>query len=190
VNSPEIFRFAVIFVVISALAYFIRRTRKNKRDRATEESGVDFRPSIGFTRLDGWASLAILLANESESSVFVEEIEIVLAELIAEDQTSDATCQNIQKIRQTVPPKDMLPFSLVQGIYEAAGRPQRKYSCVMSSSIRYRVGEEWFERAMEPYRLKMAGLTVAHNHREPWTKSKFKRQEKAVHPRMAGAKSR
>ena len=151
----------------------------------TEDSGIDFRPSIGFTRLDGWASLALLLENKSEGNVWTEEIEVVLSELLANDQTSEASLREIQKIRQTVRPRDMLPVSLVETIYLAAGKPQRKYSCVMSSVVRYRSGEEWFEKEMQPYRLKMAGLTVVSNHRERWEKSGLKPQVKPQEPQIA-----
>jgi hypothetical protein len=39
---------------------------------------VTFRPSIGFTRLDGWAALALLLENRSDVKAWTEEVEIVL----------------------------------------------------------------------------------------------------------------
>jgi hypothetical protein len=32
--------------------------------------------------------------------------------------------------------------------------------------LRYRIGEEWFEKKMENYRLRMIGLTVADVRRE------------------------
>jgi hypothetical protein len=61
---------------------------------------------------------------------------------------------------------DMLPISLSQVIYKAAGDPQRKYSCVLSSVLRYRIGEERFEKKMENYRLQMLGLTASSVQRE------------------------
>jgi hypothetical protein len=36
----------------------------------------------------------------------------------------------------------------------------------MSSVLRYRIGEEQFEKKMENYRLRMMGLTVSSIHRE------------------------
>ena len=172
------FRFFLVLLFIGALAYFALRIWRRKRDLPKNNIGIDFRPSIGFTRLDGWASLALLLENKSDGNVWTEEIEIVLTDLIANDQTSEASCHEIQKIRQVVRPLDMLPISLVETIYKAAGKPQRKYSCVMSAIVRYRAGEGWFEKPMQPYRLKMAGLTVVSNRREGWTKSEFKPQDK------------
>jgi hypothetical protein len=60
----------------------------------------------------------------------------------------------------------VLPISLSQVIYKAAGDPQRKYSCVLSSVLRYRIGEEQFEKQMENYRLQMLGLTASSIQRE------------------------
>lgn len=159
---------------MAAMGYVALRFWRHRRELAIGETGVDFRPKIGFTRLDGWSSLALLLENRSDTKVWTEEVEIALTDLVATDQTSQATCHEIQKIRQAVPSHDMLPVSLVEAIYKAAGNPQRKYSCVISSVVRYRIGEEWFEKPMQPYRLKMAGLTVRGNRRESWAKSEFK----------------
>jgi hypothetical protein len=189
VDSLNTFRVPLAFLFIGAVTYLVLRIRRRLRDSATRDSGVDFRPSIGFTHLDGGASLALLLENRSDCNVWTEEIEIVLTDLIAKDQTG-ASCHEVQKIRQAVRPLDMLPVSLVETIYKAAGEPQRKYSCLMSAMVRFRAGEEWFEEPMPPYSLKMAGLTVVSNRRERWTKSEFKPQDKSRDSQMAGTKSK
>jgi hypothetical protein len=190
VNSLHIFRVFPMFLVISVPAYFAWRIWRRRRNLATRDAEIDFRPSIGFTRMDGWASLALLMLNKSDSNVWAEEIEIVLADLIADDQTSEASCHGVQKIHQFIRPFDMLPVSLVETIYKAAGEPQRKYSCVISTIVRYRAGEQSFEMPMHPYRLRMAGLTVVSNRRERWTKSEFKPQNKSRNPQLAGTKSK
>jgi hypothetical protein len=132
---------------------------RNVTDPADRSGG--FRPRIGFTRLDGMASLSLLLANRSKSHVWAEEIEIFLSGLSAEEQTAKPSCHEIQKIRQMVGPRDTLPISLAEVIYKAAGDPQRKYSCVLSSVLRYRIGEERFEMNLENYKLRMLGLTAS-----------------------------
>jgi hypothetical protein len=147
-------------LLAAALLYFAFRLWNGRSDRANE-SGVDFHPNIGFARQDGYKSIAVLLFNKSDVPVWTEEIEIVLTELVANQQAAAASCHEIHKIRQAVPARDMLPISLVEAIYNAAGRPQLRYSCVMSSLVRYRIGERWFEEPMKVYRLKMAGLTVS-----------------------------
>jgi hypothetical protein len=181
---------SLVVAGIAALVYFAVRIWNYKSDGSANYAGVDFRPTIGFTHMDGWASLALLMVNKSEWNVWAEEIEIALTDLIADDQTSEPTYREIQKIRQTVQPRDMLPISLMETIYRAAGKPQTSYSCVMSTVIRYRVGEKWFERPLQPYKLKLAGLTVVSNHRERWTKSEFKPQEKSPDSQPVSTKSK
>jgi hypothetical protein len=189
-NSPLLIRFLVLLLFIAVLAYRALRIWLQRRNRETKDGGIDFRPKIGFTRLDGGASLAILLDNRSDHRVWAEEIEIVLTNLIANDQTAEASCREIQKIHQAVGRHDMLPVSLVETIYKAAGNPQRKYSCLMSSILRYKIDDKLFEKPMPPYSLRMAGLTIVSERRERWGKSEFKPAEKVRDPQMAGSKSR
>src|ERR1700722_13024140 len=165
-NLMIILRATTVLAVSTGLAFTALRVwrQRNRLDPADKYRG--FRPRIGFTRLDGMASLSLLLANESGSHVWTEEIEIFLSGLTAEEQTAEPSCREIQKIRQTVRSGDLLPISLCEVIYKAAGDPQRKYTCVMSSVLRYRIDEESFEKNMENYRLRMLGLTVSGIHRE------------------------
>ena len=181
---------SLVVAGIAALVYCAVRIWTYKSEGGANDTGVDFRPSIGFTHMDGWACLALLMVNKSEQNVWAEEIEIVLTDLIADDQTSEATYREIQNVRQAVQPRDMLPISLMETIYRAAGKPQTKYSCVMSTVLRYRADEKWFERPLQPYRLKLAGLTVVSNRRERWTKSEFKPKEKSLDPQPVSTKSK
>ena len=164
----------IIGAVLGVFIYFVLRMRRGEKIGRSVDKGVDFHPTIGFTRLDGGRSVAVLLDNRSDARVWIEEIEIVLTDLIANQQTSDASCHETHKIHQTVRGQDMLPVSLVETIYRAAGKPQRKYSCVLSSIVRYRVEERWYEEAMKAYRLSMVGLTVAGIRRESKTVYRFK----------------
>lgn len=152
-----------LFLLLTTILLSISVVRiwRSKFGRANHANGVQFHANIGFTRLDGFKSVALLLENESNAPVWTEEIEIALADLNANQQTSEPSCHEILKIRQTVSPTDLLPISLVETIYNAAGRPQRHYSCVLSSLVRYRVGEKWIEEQLPAYRVKMVGLTVA-----------------------------
>jgi hypothetical protein len=159
-------RALILLLLSGAVVYFALRFWRGKAGSGKRRNGVDFRPSIGFARQDGFESVALLLMNKSRVHVWTEEIEIALTELRANQQTSEASCHEIHKIRQDVSPHDLLPISLVETIYMAAGKPQRKYSCVLSSLVRYRVGENWFEEPLPAYRMKMVGLTVAGIRRE------------------------
>jgi hypothetical protein len=140
------------------------QSKAGDKDAADPTRG--FRPRIGFTRLDGMESLSLLLDNRSQNFVWAENIEVFLTDLSAEQQTAAPTCHEIQKIRQTVRGGDMLPISLAQAIYNAAGDPQRRYTCVLSSVLHYRIGEQWFEKEMETYRIRMTGLKASGIERE------------------------
>ena len=153
--------------------------RRSARRPTSARDG--FRPKIGFTRLDGMASLALLLKNKSNAFVWVEEIEIFLSDLKADEQVTQPSCNETLRIRQIAPPRDMVPISLVASIYKAAGEPQRRYSCILSSILRYRIGEESFERGLETHGIQMIGLVAAKVRRErsfiPATQSRDKSPE-------------
>lgn len=170
------FRALVLLLLIAGLVYFIARIRRGSPRRKKRRDGVEFRPSIGFAWQDGFQSVALLLANKSEIPVWAEEIEIGLTGTVADQQTSEATCHEVHKILQYVGADDVLPISLVETIYTAAGKPQRKYSCVMSSVVRYRIGEELVVESLPAYGLRMVGLTVAGVRRERKSAYEFKTQ--------------
>jgi hypothetical protein len=183
-------RALILLLLAGALVYMVLRIWRSKSSSGKRRNGVDFRPSIGFALQDGFKSVALLLANKSRAHVWTEEIEIALTDLSANQQTSEATCREIHKVRQTVSPQDLLPISLVETIYTAAGKPQRKYSCILSSVVRYRVGERWFEEPMPAYRLRMIGLTVAGIRRERKCAYVFKPQDKAQDSRPVGTNTK
>src|ERR1700676_958599 len=169
---------AILLLVFGiALGYTVVRVWRQRNGRDAMDGKSGFRPQIGFTRLDGMVSLSLLLENESDTYVWVEEIEIFLSGLRAEEQATEPSFRGIQKIRQLVHSGDMLPISLCETIYKAAGNPQRKHTCVMSSVLRYRIGEEQFEKKMENYRLRMMGLTISGIRRERNPVSPFQIQE-------------
>jgi hypothetical protein len=175
-----IFRATFLLVFAVALGYTALHLWRERRVPDPADKSRGFRPRIGFTLLDGMASLSLLLANKSETHVWAEEIEIFLSDLSAEEQTAEPSCRGIQTIRQMVGPRDTLPISLAEVIYKAAGDPQRKYSCVLSSVLRYRIGEERLEKTMENYRIRMLGLTAVGVDREHAPVLPFQTQDKAT----------
>jgi hypothetical protein len=152
--------------LVIILSYVALRNWNRSQAADTPDRSAGFRPIIGFSRFDGMQSLSLLLANNSGKDVWVEELELFLSGLSAEEQTAEPSFHEIQKIRQMVPFGDTPPISLAQVIYKAAGAPQRNYSCVLSSILRFRIGEERFEKPMENYRVRMLGLTAVGLQRE------------------------
>jgi hypothetical protein len=180
---------SVLLVAVAvASAYALAGLRRRKGGGGAPDEPTGFRPRIGFTRLDGMVSLSLLLDNESHEHVWAEEIEIYLSDLRAEQQASEAPCRGTRKIRQWVRSGDMLPISLCEAIYLAAGSPQRKYSCALSSVLRYRIGEERLEKKLENYRIRMAGFTASgiHRDRKPVPSIPAKEESHNTVPEMAG----
>jgi hypothetical protein len=173
-----IMRAILFFVFVVALGYELLRIWRRRKGPDSTDKSNGFRPRIGFTRLDGMESLSLLLNNESNTHVWAEEVEIFLTDLVATAQTAEASNNGILKIRQMVPPGDMLPISLAEVIYKAAGEPQRRHSSVLSSVVRYRIGENWFEENLENYRIRMMGLTASGVKRERKPVQRFKVEEK------------
>jgi hypothetical protein len=155
-----IMRTTYSLVLAMGLAYSAVRFLRRKNGADPMDPAAGFRPRIGFTRLDHMESISLLLENGSKKDVWIEEIEIFLSGLSAEEQTTEASLHEVQKVREMVPGGDVSPTSLAQAVYRAAGGPQRNYSCVLSSVLRYRVGEEWFEKQLENYNVRMLGLTA------------------------------
>ena len=166
VNWLHVLHLTAPLVAAPALSYstFLLWRRRSGANSINPRNG--FRPKIGFSHLDGMATPALLLTNHSSAPVWVEEIEIFLADLTAREQVAEPSCNGTLKVRQTVPAGDLLPISLATCIYKAAGEPQRQYSCVLSSIVRYRIDEEWFDKQLDVYRIRMIGLTAAKVRRE------------------------
>jgi hypothetical protein len=156
--------YALIFSV--AFIYLAWRFRRSLKSPDWEARVPGFRPRVGFSILDGMQSVSLLLENESGDRIWVEEIEVCLADLQANNQAGEASCREALPIRQIVESRDTLPISLAGVLYKAAGEPQREYSCALSSVLRFRVNESWFERSLEDYRVSMVGLTAAGLRRE------------------------
>lgn len=159
-------RTVYLIVVGLMLAYVAFRFRRSQKSANPVDGVPGFRPGIGFSSFDGMQSISLLLENESAVNIHVEEIEISLRDLVASDQTAEPPCREVLRIRQTVCPEDVLPISLAGVIYKAAGEPQREYSCGMSAVLRFRVGENSFERNLEECRIQMVGLTASGIRRE------------------------
>ena len=102
-------------------------------------SKIDFAPKLKITRNNGWVSLELLLNNDAKKAVWVEEAKVIITDLDAEWQTSDPTGQVRLEIRQNVSANEFLGLSLAETIYDAAGRPQRNYTCVAGLEIRCRI---------------------------------------------------
>lgn len=144
----------------------------------SEHSGNDFAPKLRNIRDDGWVSLELLLVNHASVTVWVEEAIVVLTHLDANWQTSIPTVQARHEIRQNVRANETLGVSLARATYDAAGRPQGTYSCLICIEVRYRLGEEWFSRTLGTYEVEMAALTVLALGRSRWYEKRVRRSDR------------
>jgi hypothetical protein len=131
----------------------------------SEHIETKFVPQLKINRYDGGGSLDLLLVNDAGITVRVEEARVVLTDLDAIWQTSIPVGQAKHEIRQNVRAHESLELSLTGAIYDAAGRPQGTYSCLIYSDVRYRVGNQWFNKTLDIYMAEMAGLKARSLHR-------------------------
>jgi hypothetical protein len=147
-----------------------RLWRKTRAESEYAESS--FAPELRIIRDDGWTSLELLLVNNATMTVWVEEAKVVLTDLDANWQTSFPTGQASHEIRQNVIAKEMLSVSLAGAIYDAAGRPQGRYSCLAYIDVHFRFDDDWFSKTLETYKVQMGALTVLGLHRLRWYEKK------------------
>jgi hypothetical protein len=151
---------------------WLRRWRKSKPER--DLASVDFSAQLKLFHDDGWVSLELLLINRSDTTVWVEDATVALSDLEANWQTANPG-QARHRIRQNVGPLDMLRVSLAGAIYDAAGRPQDTYSCIVHTVVHYRLFDEWCKADVKSCRIEMAALTVVNLLRPRWYHKKIKR---------------
>lgn len=124
-------------------------------------SHQDGRPSQLILTLDkAVGSLNLVMANRSRTEVWAEEVRVNLIDV----DTAGERCtpaQVVLKIRDFVAPSETLHISLINTVYNAAGRPQGVYSCIISAVLRYRIGgadEKEFDQPIPSYRASMIAL--------------------------------
>ena len=124
----------------------------------TGPAAINCALELSINRANGRVSLELFLANHVARTVWVEEAKVVLTGLDTSWQTSIPPGQAKREIRQHVRAHESLELSVAQAIYDAAGKPQGSYSCLICIDVRYRVGEQWFHKALDTFKVQMAGL--------------------------------
>jgi len=141
--------------------FWIRLFPWLRKSRAESKAAqIRFACQLGFTQENGWDYLELLLVNRSSWAVWVEEAIIHIDDLLAISQTTVPAEQGKMVIRQIVEPRHIISVSLAAALYEAAGRPQRQYSCVVHTDVSYSVFDEWSNVKAEPCRATMRGLSA------------------------------
>ena len=155
--------------------FWIRRLPWRKKNKANSKSAqIKFAPRLRITREDGWQYLELQLVNRSSWAVWVEEASVILADLKARLQTAATPGHARYEILQNVGPNETLSVSLAGAIYDASGRPQGPYSCLVLTNVRYHVFDESCNAQLEAYRVEMEALGVIGLHRTHRDNKKIK----------------
>jgi|SRR5712671_4803741 len=139
-----------------------------KTNSGSGQAAKKFTPNLTLNRNHGWTSLELLLVNNTSMTVWVEEALVTLIDLDTSWQTAIPTGRAKLTVRQNIRAGESLELSLAQTIYEAGGRPQGGYSCLISSNVWYRVGDESFHKILGTFQVKMTGLKPRSLQRLRW----------------------
>jgi hypothetical protein len=151
----EVFGITGVLVFIGGLAYL------GSRRWFPRTAAYDLEPELSITRKNGWALLDLVLRNNSNLPIWAEQATFAVGDLDADFQGAVATNEGTLIIRETVRPGGMLRISLIETVYNAAGKPQGEYSFLISGVVRYRAQEtSWFEIALQTYRVRMIALSA------------------------------
>ena len=153
----------------SCLVTLVRHLRGNSR-----RSESDFKANLKIIHHNDWVSLVLGFVNNANLDVWIQEAFVVLTDLDAIWQTSIPTNQTAQQICQNVEPDENFRWSLANAIYDAAGRPQGRYSCLISVDVRCRINEKWFHKILDNYTVEMAALKVLGLRRSRWYEKKVR----------------
>jgi hypothetical protein len=120
---------------------------------------LNTKPRLALTIDQGADSLNLVVTNRSRAEIWAEEAKVDLID-VETDGEIYSPAQAILRIRELITPAETLHISLIDTVYNAAGRPQGIYSCSLATVLRYRSDgtDEEFEQSFPSYRAKMIAL--------------------------------
>jgi hypothetical protein len=150
-------------------AFWIRFLPSWQKSKAESKSSeIKFVPKLRLTRDGGCVFIELLLRNRSAVAVWAEDATVALTHFDVNRHTGISRGQARLAICQNVTPDEALSVSVAEAIYDAADRPQGRYSCLVLTNVRYRVFDGWRDARLETYRVEMVALTVVGLHRARW----------------------
>lgn len=149
---------------------------RRKGSDETKAAQIKFRPELQIIRENDWANLSLVLVNQSSFAVWVEHVIIAMADLDAIHQTTTPVEHLKQEILQKVEPKETLCLSLANAVYDAAGRPQGPYTCLLLANVRYWVFEEWCDVRAKTCRISMTAISAMDLHVARWYDKKMEKR--------------
>ena len=154
--SWAIFIPCVLFLGVTAV--LIRRRIRNGREFTPVK--IKVQPAIRATQFNGWVSLELEAANQSNATIWLEEAKFLISDLHANFQTALPINQKTYPIRQAIPPHESLSLSIGPTLYEAAGSPQGYYSFRFIGNVHYRIDQRMAAEKIPRHWIEMAALSV------------------------------
>jgi hypothetical protein len=147
-------------LLLGVTAILIRQRFKNSREFTPVK--IKVQPAIRATQFNGWVSLELEAANQSNSTIWLEEAKFLISDLHANFQTALPINQKTYPIRQAIPPHESVSLSIGPTLYEAAGSPQGYYSFRFIGNVHYRIGQQTAAVKISRHWIEMAALSVLH----------------------------
>jgi hypothetical protein len=136
--------------------------------RALQRRGeVGVRCSLELTPQDGWRLLNLAVVNRHDTKVWVERAAFVITDLDANMQSGAPNERGSVEIREFVRSGEDLCVSLIEAVYNAAGKPQGVYSFLFRCTVSYRLDERWLESESPVFRVEMVRLSSMRVRRVP-----------------------
>src|SRR5258708_39725405 len=98
--------------------------------------------------------------SQYNSTIWLEEANILISELHENFQTALPINQKTYQIRQAIPPHESLSLSIGPTLYEAAGSPQGYYSFRFIGNVHYRIDQRMAAEKIPRHWIEMAALSV------------------------------
>jgi hypothetical protein len=147
-------------LLLGVTAILIRQRFKNSREFAPVK--IKVQPAIRATQFNGWVSLELEAANQSNSTIWLEEAKFLISDLHANFQTALPINQKTYPIRQAIAPHESVSLSIGPTLYEAAGSPQGYYSFRFIGNVHYRIDQRMAAEKIPRHWIEMAALCVLH----------------------------
>jgi hypothetical protein len=146
--------------------------RKGKDE--TMAGQIKFQPRIEIVRQNDWGNLALQLVNQSSFTVWIGNVGISLVDLDVQHQFTTPMGCFTHQVLQYIEPKEIQTVSIANAVYDAAGRPQGPYSCLLLANVRYSVFDEWCEASAATCRISMMAMNVIELHSARWYDKEIK----------------
>jgi hypothetical protein len=115
--------------------------------------------SLELTPQDGWRLLNLAVVNRYDAKVWVERVAFVLTNLDADMQSGPASSSGALDVREFVRSGEALRVSVIEAVYNAAGKPQGVYTFRFSAAVSYRLGDAWLDSETPAYQVEMVRLS-------------------------------